>query len=95
MEIEKIHVILTQLSELMGVEVKIVDDPKEQGKAVPAHNIDAIISKMMALFVFCGFNVPSSFAPAYNRVHADVEWWKQHFEAKPETPGSETEKGEG
>ena len=47
------------------------------------------MSKILALMVYSGITVPSTFAPGYNRVHADVEFWKQFFVDKmkpvPET----------
>lgn len=72
--------ILKSLSELMGVPINYRPLQEDQGKVVPEYDINSIISKMLAFFVYNGLNVPINFAPAYNRVHADVEWWKRYME---------------
>ena len=86
---EKINEIFTELSDLMGVEIQFKMDEEDQGRMIPAYNIDAVISKMLALFVFSGLNVSSSFAPPYNRVHADIEWWKNKFSEAQEVKSEE------
>lgn len=77
---EQIKTILMKISDELGVEVKFAPDTEDNGKVIPAFDVNAMISKMVALFVFSGLSVPSSFAPPYNRVHADIEWWKKTFE---------------
>jgi hypothetical protein len=77
---KKIDEIFTQLSDLLHVPIDFKQVLEEEGIVVPAYDVNAIISKQLALFVYAGLNVPNSFAPPYNRVHADVEWWKQIFE---------------
>lgn len=76
---EKIDQVMTELSNIMGVKIEFAADPEDQGRALPVYNIDAVVSKMLAFFVFTGLTVPSSFAPPYNRVHADIEWWKSQM----------------
>lgn len=79
---------------MMGIEVKFTPDPQDQGRVIPAYDVNAILSKMIALFVFSGLSVPSSFAPPYNRVHADVEWWKKYMAeatAEPAAPAAAAE----
>jgi HSP90 family molecular chaperone len=84
---ERIDQILKEISDLMGVPIQFHQAAEEdQGRVIPAYDVNAIISKMIALFVFSSVNVPSSFAPAYNRVHADVEWWKTQMETLPIIP---------
>ena len=68
---------MLQLSKIMEVEVKFNQDKEGGEKVEPVFDASAIISKMLALFVFCGANIPSTFAPSYNRVHADVEYWSK------------------
>ena len=86
---EKVNKILTDVSDIFGVEVRFVQT-EDEGKVRPSFNVDAVISKMIALFVYSGLNVPSSFAPPYNRVHADVEWWKNKFNEIKNQPEEET-----
>lgn len=92
---EKIDGILTSMSDLMGVKIEFVQDGEDQGKVIPAFDINAILSKMVGLCVFSGLSVPSSFAPTYNRVNADIEWWKKTMaELENSTPAAETHKTE-
>lgn len=83
---EKVDSILKNLSDLMGIPIQFHQTSEDQGIVIPAYDVNAIISKMIALFVFSGLNVPSSFAPPYNRVHADIEWWKQQMESISKQP---------
>ena len=75
---EQINEIFSVICDMTGSEVKL-EAPVDGGKAKPAFDINGAISKIVALSVYCGMNVPASFGPAYNRVHADVEYWKQRF----------------
>lgn len=74
---EEIRSILTTLSELTGTEVKFEEG--DQGRLQPIFDFNAIISKLFAVMVFCGITMNVSGLPPYNRVHADVEWWKSRF----------------
>ena len=85
----KVEEILFKVSDALGVKIELKDE--EEGKRLsPVFDSQAIVSKFMALMVYCGWNTPVFFAPPYNRVHADVEWWKSQLEKKsdatPETP---------
>lgn len=95
---EKIDNILNSLSDLMGIEVKFSPNNEDQGKVNPVYDINGILSKMIALFVFSGLNVPTTFPPPYNRVHADIEWWKKEMlqlPAAPSAPSSASEETPG
>lgn len=72
--------ILLVVAEALKADVRM--EPGKDGKVYPQISIDELVSKLLALLVFCGANVPSHFAPAYNRVHADVEFWKKELEKK-------------
>ena len=82
---EKVESIFKAMSEAMDVPVELISAGAEN-KVKPHFDVNAILSKFTALLVYCGMNVPSSFTPAYNRVHADVDFWKRKFEEqkKPE-----------
>jgi hypothetical protein len=91
---KQIDKILSTLSDLLQVPIEFRQTIEDQGRVLPAYDVNAILSKQIALFVYTGLSVPSSFAPAYNRVHADVEWWKQHFEKiEPEKAKAQVETG--
>lgn len=100
---EEIERIFSGISELLGVEIEMRANEGEKLK--PHFNLDAIISKFLALMTYCGWNVPSAgILPSYNRVHADVEFWRKKFEveaaAEPAPSSSEeaeieTETGPG
>lgn len=68
---------LMELSVITGTEIKFSEDAANENKIVPAYNINEIISKILGLFVYQGINVPHSFAPSYNNVHACIEFWKR------------------
>lgn len=82
--------ILIKLSDLVGAEVTFHPVQEDEGRVIPAFNVDAIVSKTIAFLVFCGINIPpASMLPPYNRVHADVEWWKKRIaEMEQKTDGS-------
>ena len=45
--------------------------------------MNSMVSKFAALLVYAGHTVPPSvFLPPYNRVHADIEYWKKKFEGR-------------
>lgn len=77
---EKIHEILTKVSEALDVKVELVADGPD-GKLMPYFDVNAMHSKIAALMVFVGANV-QPLCPPYNRVHADIEYWKKKFESK-------------
>lgn len=70
---------LKELSSVMEVEVQFGESQGDQGRVMPVFNVNGIISKMLALFVFSGLHVPHSFPPSFNSVHADIEFWKQRI----------------
>ena len=78
---ERINQLLSEVSKLFDVEVALIADPQNENKVTYHFDMNAVVSKMIALWVYCGFNVPSSFAPPYNRVHADIEFWKHKFDS--------------
>ena len=80
---QKIDNILKSLSQLMGSPIEYRLLQEDQGRVLPVYDVNGIISKMVALLVYSGLSVPSTFGPPYNRVHADIEWWKKFFEAVP------------
>ena len=71
---------LRTLSDAMEVEIKYCQEKDSEGKVLPAYDVNSIISKMIALLVYSGLHVPSSFSPSYNSVHAGVEYWKRRRE---------------
>lgn len=83
---KKIHGILTAVSHALDVEIQLVADGPE-GRLMPYFDINAMNSKLAALMVYVGANI-QPVSPPYNRVHADVEYWKRKFEtiAVVETP---------
>lgn len=88
---EKIEDIMKRVSDMMDVKFELVS--VEDNRLEPMFDVDAIVSKFMALLVYSGLNVPSSFAPPYNRVHADIEFWKKRFES--DKPKEEQAPAEG
>ena len=76
---EQIQEIFAVICDLTGAEVRL-DSASDGGKVKPAFDLNGAISKIVALSVYCGMNVPNDFGPSYNRVHADVEYWKQRFQ---------------
>lgn len=88
---DQVKEIMTKMSDLMGVEITFVQDTQDQGRVIPAYDVNGIFSKMIALCVYSSLNVPSTFAPPYNRVHADIEWWKKHFECHAAAPAKVVE----
>lgn len=84
---------LVKVSDALEVDVKFVVSAEDEGKADPQFDPNAIISKLLALFVFAGLTVPSNMAPAYNRVHADIEFWKRKFEEIESNKKAETQDG--
>lgn len=81
---------LVSISDALEVKVEFVTNEANANVVHPAFNPDAMISKLLALLVYSGVSVPSTFAPGYNRVHADVEFWKAYIaeKTKPEEPPS-------
>lgn len=74
--------IFAVISQMLDVEVK-VSAGEEGQKVEPAFDVNSIVSKFAALLVFSGHTVPpGAFLPPYNRVHADVEYWKKKFEGR-------------
>ena len=95
---QRIDDILFKMSDVFHVPVQFLDG--DDMKVNPAFDVNAMVSKFVGLMVYGGVDVPSAFAPSYMRVHADVDFWKRHFEelknkaeesAKPEAPQGSTE----
>jgi hypothetical protein len=80
--------ILTTISRALDVTVHLRPSP-EQGRMAPHYDVVAILSKLLALFVYTGLHVPYAFPPAYNRVHADVDFWRRRLEGSLMTPEQE------
>ena len=78
-EDEQIQQIFSILCDITGSEIKL-SAAADGGKVQPAFDINGVISKIVALSVYCGMNTPNSFGPSYNRVHADIEYWKKIFQ---------------
>ena len=76
---EEIKRIFEDFSKLMGVEVTLIQDEVTQ-KVEPHFDLNSAISKLLALMVYSSITVPASIAPPYNRVHADVEFWKSRLD---------------
>lgn len=88
---KRIDEILHALSDATGIAIEYRPLEEDQGRVVPIYDVNAILSKIVALMVFSGHPFPATFAPSYNRVHADIEWWKQEMaqlEAEPEKTAS-------
>lgn len=80
---QKVDKIFTEMHALMGEEVILVADPEQENKLIAHYDINAVVSKFIGLLVYSGLNVPTQvFTPPYNRVHADVEYWKNKFLAE-------------
>lgn len=77
-EEDKIQEIFSVICDITESQVRL-GQLGEGEKVKPEFDINGTISKLVALTVYCGMNVPTSFAPSYNRVHADIEYWKQRF----------------
>lgn len=75
----KIEGKMKAISEVLDVEFLLVKDESTQ-RIEPNFDVNAMLSKFVALMVYCGFSVPSTIAPAYNRVNADIDYWKRHFD---------------
>ena len=75
-----------------NLECKIDFSDDAQNKVSPVFSLDEMLSKLIGLLVYCGASVPIHSFPPYQRVHADVEFWKKHLiepapeEQKPEAP---------
>lgn len=78
---EKINDIFTKISDALDVPIGFAEDKDDQNKVIPVFDVNGFFSKLVALCVYSGFGVPSTFAPAYNRVHADIEFFKKKFES--------------
>ena len=89
----ELNEILFKVSEALDVPVKFSDG--SDMKVNPAFDVNAMISKFVGLLVFAGVDVPSAFAPSYMRVHADVDFWKRHFEALEVEAGKRAEASAG
>lgn len=75
----KVEEIFLSVSKALKANVEFASEG--EGMPVkPYFDINGIISKLTALMVYSGMTVPSNYAPAYNRVHADIEFWKKEFE---------------
>lgn len=79
---DQIHDILKVISEQLGVDV-VMADSEGDNKVMPYYDVNSMLSKLLALMVFIGVVVPSQ-GPPYNRVHADVEWWKNRLKERKE-----------
>ena len=77
---DELHKRLGQISKILDIEVTMIASGEDQ-KVVPHYNVDATFSKYLALLIYAGLTVPVGFAPHYNRVHADIEYWKKKFES--------------
>lgn len=77
--------ILTQVSDALQVPVNFAASEADANVVRPTYNPDAMVSKLLALLVYSGISVPSTFAPAYNRVHADIEFWKNYMVEQAKT----------
>lgn len=76
---EKIVQIMNDISKILDIEVTMLADDEQ--KLFPNWDVSAMLSKFLALCVYAGWNVPpTSILVAYNRVHADVEFWKKKME---------------
>ena len=76
------ELIFIELCNLLDVEVRFEADPRDGQKVSPVIAVTAMLSKIMAIMVYVGWSVPAHCVPPYNRVHADVEYWKKKFETK-------------
>lgn len=82
MEKQKIQTpeaIFIELSQILDVEIKFEPDPSNDQKVSPVIDVASVLSKFMALMVYVGWSVPVNCMPPYNRVHADIEYWKKSF----------------
>lgn len=75
---KKIHGILTAVSHALDVPIELIAEGPA-GKLMPYFDINAMNSKLAALMVYVGANI-QPVCPPYNRVHADIEYWKKKFE---------------
>ena len=83
---------LVVISEALEVEVKFSADEKDENRVAPAFNMSAMASKWLALLVYSGINIQTNLlSPAYNCVHADVEFWKKYMEDKKKESESDPE----
>lgn len=73
-----------EISRILETEVKFDQDPDDPQKASPVIDVRSLLSKLVALMVYSGWNVPAASMPSYTSVHADVEYWKRIFEQKAE-----------
>lgn len=80
---DEIIQIFSVISQMLDVEIKVGPPVTEGERVEPAFDVNAMVSKFLALLVYSNQNVPvGAFMPPYNRVHADIEYWKQKFEHK-------------
>ena len=66
---------IVAVAQALAAEVQFEEAP--DGKLSPRVSVDEIISKFVALLVYGGATIGPLFLPNYNRVHADVEFWKK------------------
>jgi len=76
---KQVEDIFLTLSSALKTTVDFASDGEGQ-PVKPYFDINGVISKLTALMIYSGMYVPSYFAPAYNRVHADIEFWKKELE---------------
>ena len=72
------------LSDILEVEVKFSQDGNDQNLVHPVYDVNEMLSRLVGLFVLTGLHVPVSFAPSYNNVHANVEFWKESIKKQTE-----------
>jgi len=83
--------ILIEISKLLGIEIRFEPEGKDSQKISPMIDVNSILSKFMALLVYIGWGVPINIMPPYNRVHADVEYWKKQFSSEVLLPSPSKE----
>lgn len=73
-----------EICQLLDVPIKFQNDETDGNKVTALFDFDAIISKFTALAVYSGAYLPGNISPSYTRVNADLEFWKQKLETKPD-----------
>ena len=74
----------TVIFEAMDVPVLLVNG--DNNKLQRTFNMNAVLSKFVALMVYSGLEVSTNISPSYTRINADIDYWKRNFEEKKSKP---------
>ena len=74
--------ILLELARALDLTIGFV--PDATGRVQPQVDMTALLARILALLVYQGVSVPTTIAPPYNAVHAEIAYWTTRL--TPTTP---------